>query len=115
LKKSSGARGEYEHQLQQLVRWQGGPRMEEETRAVRDNMANEFLLHEIPYYSEDKRVAKLLPLESEKRNSLDWWGEKLLQKGVAAQDIEFLVQVLNPDARERWTAADIAKSGYLEV
>lgn len=43
------------------------------------------------------------------------WCERLLQKGVAAEDVVFLFQVLNPAPAERWTAGDVVSCAYLKI
>jgi hypothetical protein len=78
-------------------------------------IARDFLLHLIPFYTDDKESLKLLPSKILPQSDDNWWGERLLRKGVLPEDIEFLVQVLNPDPNERLSAEDIIPSGYLEV
>ena len=78
-------------------------------------MAYDFDLHSIPYYAEDEQSRNLLPPRDESTADRDGWVERLLRKGVAANDVEFLFQILNPDPAERWTAMDIVSCGYLEV
>jgi hypothetical protein len=78
-------------------------------------IACDFSLHSIPFYTDDQESLKLLPSNNLPQSDDDWWGERLLRKGVLAEDIEFLVQVLNPDPTQRVSAEDIIRSSYLEI
>lgn len=89
--------------------------LEDKSQAVRIAMAYDFNLHSIPYYAEDEQSRTLLPPRNESTADRERWVEILLCKGVAANDVAFLSQVLNPDPAERWTAKDIVSCGYLEV
>lgn len=89
--------------------------LENKAAAVRTAIAFDFGLHSIPYYAEDERSRALLPPENESGGGSEHWCERLIRKGIAADDVAFLCQVLNPDPTERWTAKDIVSCGYLEV
>ncbi len=78
-------------------------------------MALDFSLHSVPFYTDDPKSCKPLPNDTVLRAENDWWGDRLLRKGVDAKDVEFLVQVLNPDPNERLSAEDIIRSEYLEI
>jgi protein kinase len=78
-------------------------------------IAQDFSLKSIQFYTDDPESYKLLPTDQVLQCEHDWWGERLLRKGVPAEDIEFLAQVLNPDPNERLSAEDIIRSGYLEL
>lgn len=82
---------------------------------MRDAIAHDFSLRSIPFYTDDPESRKLLSTHQVPQSEDDWWGERLLRKGTPAEDIEFLVKVLNPDPNERLSAEDIIRSGYLEV
>jgi len=69
----------------------------------------------LPYYAEDEHSRHFLPRQKVELKDEAWWGEKLLQKGIALEDVEFLVQVLHPDPTQRPTAEDIIRSNFLEV
>jgi hypothetical protein len=89
--------------------------LEDKAQAVRTAMALDFNLHSIPCYAEDEQSRTLLPSKDESSADSKDWVERLLRKGIAADDVEFLFQILNPDPAERWTAKDIVSCGYLEV
>ncbi|KAF2436215.1 kinase-like protein [Tothia fuscella] len=89
--------------------------MEEKTDAVRGMIAQDFDLKSLPFYTDDARSSKLLPTDQPPQKEEDWWGERLLRKGVAAEEIAFLINVLDPDPRERPSAEEIIRSGYLEI
>ena len=82
---------------------------------VRTAMAFDFELHSIPYYADDEQSWTLLPPKDDYRIDSERWVERLLCKGVAVDDVDFLFHILNPDPAERWTAEDIVSCGYLEV
>jgi hypothetical protein len=89
--------------------------LEDKAQAVRTAMALDFNLHSIPCYGEDEQSRTLLPSKGEPSADSKGWVERLLRKGIAADDVEFLFHILNPDPAERWTAKDIVSCGYLEV
>jgi hypothetical protein len=89
--------------------------LEDKAQAVRTAMAFDFNLHSIPCYAEEGQSRALLPSIDESSADSEGWVERLLRKGIAADDVEFLFQILNPDPAERWTAKDILSCGYLEV
>lgn len=43
------------------------------------------------------------------------WANEMVEKGVPGEDIQFLVEILNPDPNCRLTAREILESGYLDV
>ncbi|PGG98582.1 CMGC protein kinase [Blastomyces parvus] len=86
--------------------------LEEKTKAVRDQLAIDFDLASIPFYAEDKECAKKLP--SPQPEEAYMWANEMVEKGVAGEDIQFLVEVLNPDPNARLTVPEILESGYLE-
>jgi len=87
--------------------------LEDKEKAVRTAIAYDFNLHEIPLYAEDERSRALLPPKDKGED--DHWSYRLYRKGVQMDDIEFLLQILNPVPNERWTAADISRCGYLDI
>lgn len=89
--------------------------IEEKARAVRDAIAIDFSLQSVPFYADDPESHKLLPIDQVPQSEDDWWAERLLRKGVPLEELEFLVQVLNPDPNERLSAEDIIRSGHLDV
>jgi hypothetical protein len=89
--------------------------LKDKAQAVRTAMAFDFNLHSIPCYAEDEQSRILLPSKDEPSADREDWVGRLLRKGIAADDVDFLFQILNPDPAERWTAKDIVSCGYLEV
>jgi hypothetical protein len=89
--------------------------MEEKAKAVRNAIAMDFSLQSVPFYADDPESLKLLPANQVPQSEDDWWAERLLRKGVPVEELEFLVQVLNPDPNERLSAEDIIRSGHLDV
>lgn len=69
----------------------------------------------IRLYTDSPENNILLPTNQVPQSDDNWWGKRLLQKGIAAEDVEFLVRVLDPDPNKRLSAADLIGSGYLEV
>jgi len=84
--------------------------IEEKAKAVRNAIAQDLSLQSIPFYKDDPESRGLLPTDQAPQSEDDRWGERLLRKGVPAEDIEFLVEVLNPDPNERLSAEDIIRS-----
>lgn len=89
--------------------------LEYKTKIVREAVAFDFQLHSYPCYSKNQQLLTLPPIES---HDLPNWGEdwvdRLYRKGVAKEDLEFLVEILHPDPAQRWTAGEIAQCGYLD-
>lgn len=81
-------------------------------KVVRDKLIIDFNLSSVLFYAEDKRCAQILPLPQLKEAYI--WANEMVEKGVLSEDIQFLVEVLNPDPDARLTAREILKSGYLE-
>ncbi|KAJ9378854.1 hypothetical protein DTO063F5_7497 [Paecilomyces variotii] len=86
--------------------------LEEKEKAIRDKLAIDFDLASIPFYAEDEQCAQLLP--SPRPDEAYMWANEMVEKGVSGEDIQFLVEVLNPDPNTRLTAREILESGYLE-
>jgi hypothetical protein len=89
--------------------------LDEKVRVIRSAMATGFSLHAHPYYTEDEESRKLLPPLAKPNDDAYLWAEHLNLKGVSGEDLQFLVEVLNPDPNARWTIMDILQSGHLEV
>ncbi|XHG07736.1 hypothetical protein AWENTII_010872 [Aspergillus wentii] len=83
------------------------------TKAVRDKLAIDFDLASVPFYAEDEQCAKLLPPPQPEEAYM--WANDMAEKGVAGEDLQLLVGVLNPDPNARLTVREILESGYLEV
>lgn len=82
---------------------------------MRSMIAQDFSLQSLKFYTDNPESSKLLPTYQHIQSEDDWWGERLLRKGVAVEDIEFLIPVLNPDPNERLSAEDIIRNEYLEI
>jgi protein kinase len=88
--------------------------LKQKAEAVRNALAQDFSLHTIPFYTDDPESPKLLPTD-QLQDENNWWGERLFQKGVPAEEIAFLAEVLNPDPNQRPSAADIMHYGILDA
>lgn len=86
--------------------------LEEKAKAIRDALAIDFDLHSVPYYAQDERISKLLP--QPQPDTAYMWANSMFESGVAAEDIQFLALVLQPDPNKRLVAAQILETGYLE-
>jgi hypothetical protein len=76
----------------------------DKTKAVGDKLAIDFDLSSVPFYAEDEECGKKLP--SPEPESAYMWANDMVEKGVAGEGIQFLVQVLNPDPNARLTVRD---------
>jgi hypothetical protein len=79
--------------------------LKEKTKVVRDKLAIDFDLASVPLYAEDEQCAKLLPPPQPEEAYM--WANNMVEKGVAGEDIRFLVEVLNPDPNARLTVREI--------
>ncbi|KAK2764817.1 hypothetical protein FQN53_006945 [Emmonsiellopsis sp. PD_33] len=86
--------------------------LEDKTKAIRNKLAIDFDLASVPFYAEDKECTKMLP--SPQPEEAYMWANDMVEKGVAGEDIQFLVGVLNPDPNARLTVSEILESGYLD-
>ena len=87
--------------------------VEDKTKVARGAMAIDFDLHSIPFYAEDVNFRDLLPppkLEETYR-----WANRMVEKGVSGEDIQFLAKVLNPHPDAWLTTQEIIESGHLEI
>jgi len=82
---------------------------------VRDGIANDFDLHSVSYYADDPACRELLPPTRDPEETHQIWAERLYDKGVSQEDIQFLYDVLDPDPTQRLTAEDICRMGYLDA
>ncbi|GAD94514.1 conserved hypothetical protein [Paecilomyces variotii No. 5] len=85
----------------------------EKEKAIRDKLAIDFDLASVPFYVEDEQCARVLPPPQPEEAYM--CANEMVEKGVPGEDIQFLVEVLNPDPNARLTAREILESGYLEV
>lgn len=86
--------------------------LEEKTRAVRDKLAVDFDLHSVPCYAEDPQCRAMLPPPLPDEAYM--WANDMVEKGVAGEDIQFLVEVLHPDPACRLNIKEILESGFFE-
>lgn len=86
--------------------------LEDRAKAIRDKLAVDFDLASVLFYAEDEGCSKCLP--SPQPGKTYMWANDMFEKGVAGEDILFLVEVLHPDPNARLTVREILESGYLE-
>lgn len=86
--------------------------LQNKTEAVRNKLAVDFDLASVPFYAKDKDCAGKLPSPQPDEGYM--WANEMVEKGVAGEDIQFLVEVLNPDPNARLTVREILESEYLE-
>ncbi|KAK2732725.1 hypothetical protein FQN57_002479 [Myotisia sp. PD_48] len=86
--------------------------LEEQTVAVRDKLSIDFKLSLVPMYAEDEHTAKLLPPPQPEEAYK--WTKNLSKKGVADEDLQFLLRVLHPDPKARLSIREILQSRYLD-
>lgn len=87
--------------------------LDQKAKTIRDKLAIDFDIASVPFYAEDDQCAKLLPPARSEEAYM--WANDMVENGVAGEDIQFLVEVLNPDPNARLTAREILESRYLEV
>ncbi|RAL00735.1 kinase-like protein [Aspergillus ibericus CBS 121593] len=80
----------------------------EKEHALRDQLAIDFDLSSVPFYADCRE--ELPPPQPEQAYM---WANTMVEKGVAAEDVQFLVEVLHPDPRARITVREILEGGYL--
>ncbi|KAI0451570.1 kinase-like domain-containing protein [Xylaria acuta] len=66
-------------------------------------------------YAGEEDSASLLPPERPGPDGIYGWAVDMSEKGIAGEDLQFLVDVLNPRPDVRPTAAEIMSGGYLKV
>ncbi|QKX61001.1 uncharacterized protein TRUGW13939_08147 [Talaromyces rugulosus] len=80
----------------------------EKEKVIRDQLAIDFDLASIPLYAEDEQCTKILPAPQPEEAYM--WANNMINKGVSAEDIQFLVGVLNPDPNTRLTVREILET-----
>ncbi|GCB28250.1 hypothetical protein AAWM_11135 [Aspergillus awamori] len=85
----------------------------EKGNVIRDQLVIDFDLSSVPFYAEGEQCAQFLPTPQPEEAYM--WANTMIEKGVSGEDIQFLVEVLNPDPNARLTVREILESGYLEV
>ncbi|KAI0532635.1 hypothetical protein GGR58DRAFT_517579 [Xylaria digitata] len=89
--------------------------LENKTQAARTAMAADFDLFSIPLYVKEEGSSSLLPSGRPGPEDIYMWAVNMSEKGISGEDIQFLVDVLNPRPDVRPTAAEIIQGGYLKV
>ncbi|KAI1938655.1 hypothetical protein LOZ66_003458 [Ophidiomyces ophidiicola] len=87
--------------------------LQDKTKAVRDQLAIDFDLASVPFHADDKQCVDKLPEPQPDKAYL--WANDMVEMGIAGEDIQFLIGVLNPNPNARLTVREILESGYLEV
>lgn len=85
----------------------------DKANAVRAEIAREFELHSLDYYTSDPASRALLPPKGEPKDEMDHWAVKLHSKGVPETDIELVFEALRPIPEERPTVIQLLNTGYL--
>ncbi|KAI1354037.1 hypothetical protein F5Y01DRAFT_35422 [Xylaria sp. FL0043] len=90
--------------------------LDNKTEIARERMVADFDLFSVPLYTEEvEGPFSLLPYKRPEPNDIYMWAVEMSEKGVSGEDIQFLVDVLNPRPEVRPTADEIIKGGYLKV
>lgn len=91
--------------------------LEEKVQVARKAMVADFDLCSVPLYAEDAGggPVSLPPDERPESEDIYMWTVEMSEKGVSGDDIQFLVDILNPRPDVRLTSEDIIRSGYLKI
>lgn len=89
--------------------------LEDKVQVARKAMVADFDLCSVPLYTEDANFASLLPVERPGPGEIYMWAVEMSEKGISGEDIQFLVDVLNPRPDAWLTSEDILRSGYLKT
>lgn len=89
--------------------------LEDKVQVVRKAMIADFDLCSVPLYAEDANSASLLPGARPGPEDIYRWAVEMSEKGVSADDIQFIVDILNPRPDVRPTSEEIMRSGYLKT
>ncbi|KAI1123695.1 kinase-like domain-containing protein [Nemania abortiva] len=87
--------------------------LEDKTRIARERMAADFDLLSVPLYTEGDSFS-LLPSQRPGPDDIYMWAVDMSEKGISGEDIQFLVDVLNPRPDVRLTGDEIMRSGYFK-
>lgn len=87
----------------------------DKVQAARKAMVADFDLYSVPLYTEEAYSASLLPDAPPEPENIYVWAVEMSEKGVSGDDIQFLVDVLNPRPNLRLTSEEIMRSGYLKT
>jgi len=89
----------------------GNGKPEDIADMIRSKMARDFDLLDCSYYHDALKRLDNAPLGGGTTS----WATRLLDGGIPADEVSFVFTILNPDPRERWTAEEIIRSGFLDA
>lgn len=78
-------------------------------------MVADFDLCSVPLYAKEAHSAALLPNTPPDPENIYMWTVEMNEKGISGDDLQFLVDVLNPRPDVRLNSAEIMMSGYLKT
>lgn len=89
--------------------------LEDRVQAARKAMVADFDLCSVPLYAKEGYSAALLPNTPPDPENIYMWTVEMNEKGISGDDLQFLVDVLNPRPDVRLNSAEIMMSGYLKT
>lgn len=89
--------------------------LEDKLQVSRKAMVADFDLFSAPLYAEDPNSASLFPDLRPGPEDIYMWAVEMSVKGVSGDDIQFLVDVLNPRPDVRLTSEESMRNGYLKT
>lgn len=89
--------------------------LEDKVQVARKALVADFDLCSVPLYAEDVSSVSLLPDERPGSEDIYMWAVDMSEKGVSGDDIQFLVDILNPRPDVWPTSEEIMRSGYLKT
>ncbi|KAJ2984385.1 hypothetical protein NUW58_g6089 [Xylaria curta] len=89
--------------------------LEDKAQVARERMATDFDLFSVPLYAEEDGLSSLVPCKRLEPDDIYLWAVDMSENGVSNEDIQFLVDVLNPRPDVRPTADEIIRGRYLKV
>ncbi|KAI1276325.1 kinase-like domain-containing protein [Xylaria sp. FL0933] len=90
--------------------------LDNKTQVARERMVADFDLFSVPLYTEGVEGPFCLrPYKRPDPDDIYMWAVEMSEKGISGDDIQFLVDVLNPRPDVRPTAEEIIRGGYLKV
>lgn len=89
--------------------------LDDKVQTARRAMVADFDLFSVPLYAEDADLVSISPDQRPKPEDIYMWAVDMSEKGVSGEDIQFLVDVLNPRSDVRLTSEEILRSGYLKT
>lgn len=90
--------------------------LEDKVQVARKALVADFDLCSVPLYTEHANFASLLLAAARPGpEEIYMWAVDMSEKGISGEDIQFLVDVLNPRPDARLTSEEILRSGYLKT